>query len=123
MTWMLYVVPPAHGVAASAVDSVAALALRLRMAHTLLAPSVVGAVAEMPASQRRISKVVGVVRVPVRAEATCILYEVTAAVPATVAYLSMVTVPPDRPLSVMVKLAALFVEANEPAKPSELACV
>ena len=79
----------------------------------IASPSIVGAVAPI---QNLSFNVVGVIPPP-RAELIFTLNVETPDVATTFTSLSMVTVPPDRPLALSVKAESLFDVAKDPAKP------
>jgi hypothetical protein len=74
----------------------------------------VGAVA--PVQNRSLSVVGDGLKEPANAELIFILYVETEDTAVKFNSLSMVTVPPDSPLTVRVKAASLSVVANDPAK-------
>jgi len=83
-----------------------------------MTPVLVSSVGAVSPVQNLSFKVVGAgLRVPLRAVVICILYVAMPEVATTFRSLSTVTVPPDSPLTVNVKEAALFVVVKEPAKP------
>ena len=89
--------------------------VRLRTARTCASPSLVGGVAPV---QNLSFRVVGVgLSVPFKAELISTLYVDTPQAAVMFRSLSIVTVPPDSPLIVNVKKAALFEVEKEPAKP------
>ena len=86
-----------------------------RTALTCESPSDVGAVG--PVQNLSFRVVGGGLSDPVRAELIFTLNDETPDVAVTLRSMSMVTVPPESPITVSVKLASLFDDEKDPAKP------
>ena len=111
INWTKMVWLPAMVVAVS----VSTTAVRSRTASTCASPSDVGAVA--PVQNLSLSVVGDGLSVPARAELIFTLNVDTPEVAVAITRSSIVTVPPERPLMVIVKPASLSVVAKEPANP------